>query len=351
MSKNDMAETANDKKIAAIADYVIANGTENTSGGNWITDFSDIPSDIATLDFIKDNAEEISDALAVRDEVLDIEMDGDSFDVVYGLAYCPNLENEEDVAMYEQAQAEKIIDQFWSIIDTAREESGDWKKMCFSLQNALSELNPPDIVRWQLVYDQYFSFADHEKIASAATYINNGISDDGFMDFRSWLIAQGKEVYMNTLAEPDSLANIEPIKTFFAEVNNSDYEPSNGYKHRPQFEQFAYAAAIAYEQLESTDVDFYVAVHEKPLPETIVNVLTSEIKYAKDIDAVHDRDKSWLQTLDNLGKMFPKLKAAKKLVKTAEKPSILETLKINAEKSRQQSTPKQDTKKSKEMEM
>ena len=109
MSKNDMAETANDKKIAAIADFVIANGTENTFGGKWITNFSDIPSDIATLDFIKDNAEEISDALAVRDEVLDIEMDGDSFDIVYGLAYCPSLENEEDAALYEPPEEKGYV--------------------------------------------------------------------------------------------------------------------------------------------------------------------------------------------------------------------------------------------------
>ena len=39
------------------------------------------------------------------------------------------------------------------------------------------------------------------------------------------------------------------------------------------------------------------------------------------------------------------------LDKVHEKPSVLETLKANAEKSRQQSEPKQDTKKSKEMEM
>ena len=37
-----------------------------------------------------------------------------------------------------------------------------------------------------------------------------GCSDDGFIDFRAWLIAQGKEVYMNALRDPDTLADIEP---------------------------------------------------------------------------------------------------------------------------------------------
>ena len=37
-----------------------------------------------------------------------------------------------------------------------------------------------------------------------------GCSDDGFIDFRAWLIAQGKEVYMDALREPDTLADAEP---------------------------------------------------------------------------------------------------------------------------------------------
>ena len=37
-----------------------------------------------------------------------------------------------------------------------------------------------------------------------------GCSDDGFIDFRAWLIAQGKEVYLAALADPDSLAEVEP---------------------------------------------------------------------------------------------------------------------------------------------
>lgn len=37
-----------------------------------------------------------------------------------------------------------------------------------------------------------------------------GCSDDGFIDFRAWLIAQGKEVYLNALRDPDTLAEVEP---------------------------------------------------------------------------------------------------------------------------------------------
>ena len=36
--------------------------------------------------------------------------------------------------------------------------------------------------------------------------INGGCSDDGFIDFRSWLIAQGKAVHDAAMASPESLA-------------------------------------------------------------------------------------------------------------------------------------------------
>jgi len=89
------------EKMEAVVDYVIANGTQHTSNGGWITYFDHIPITIATPDFVKDNAEEIGDMLAVREEVLDIEIYNDNFDIVYGLAYCPDLQDDDDLAVYE----------------------------------------------------------------------------------------------------------------------------------------------------------------------------------------------------------------------------------------------------------
>ena len=37
-----------------------------------------------------------------------------------------------------------------------------------------------------------------------------GCSDDGFIDFRAWLIAQGRDTYLSALADPDSLAEVIP---------------------------------------------------------------------------------------------------------------------------------------------
>ena len=36
--------------------------------------------------------------------------------------------------------------------------------------------------------------------------MKNGCSDDSFLDFRAWLIAQGKETYLEALRDPDTLS-------------------------------------------------------------------------------------------------------------------------------------------------
>lgn len=46
----------------------------------------------------------------------------------------------------------------------------------------------------------------------------DGCSDDSFSYFRSWLIVQGKDVYMAALADPDSLADVEPYADCFFET-------------------------------------------------------------------------------------------------------------------------------------
>lgn len=42
----------------------------------------------------------------------------------------------------------------------------------------------------------------------------NGCSDDGFIDFRAWLVGQGREVYLAALKDPDSLANAPSYQDF-----------------------------------------------------------------------------------------------------------------------------------------
>ena len=73
--------------------------------------------------------------------------------------------------------------------------------------------------------------------------INGGCSDDGFADFRSWLISRGRERYEKTLGDPDSLADLE-----------MDPESDDGIF----FESFAYVAARVYERETDSMLPFDV---------------------------------------------------------------------------------------------
>lgn len=56
----------------------------------------------------------------------------------------------------------------------------------------------------------YEELADQYGLWDAASIMMEWCSDDGFIDFRAWLIAQGREVYLAALKDPDSLADVEP---------------------------------------------------------------------------------------------------------------------------------------------
>ena len=47
-----------------------------------------------------------------------------------------------------------------------------------------------------------------DSLRAAASLILGGCSDDGFEYFRGWLIAQGREVFERSVADPDSLADL-----------------------------------------------------------------------------------------------------------------------------------------------
>ena len=82
-------------------------------------------------------------------------------------------------------------DAFWALIQEAKTACGqDLNAMEYYLQEQLVSMGPAAAKNFHDILQTY--------------------EDDGFIDFRAWLIAQGKEVYMNALRDPDTLADIEP---------------------------------------------------------------------------------------------------------------------------------------------
>ena len=115
----------------------------------------------------------------------------------------------------EGAEIEKFTemnqDTFWTLIHEAKAACGqDMDAMEHYLRDALVSMGPAAAQNFHNILHAYEDLAYQYGLWDAASVIKEyGCSDDGFIDFRAWLIAQGKDVYLNALKDPDSLADIE----------------------------------------------------------------------------------------------------------------------------------------------
>lgn len=103
-------------------------------------------------------------------------------------------------------------DVFWRLIEETHNNSdGYMEKQVPLLVSLLKEQSVEAIMEFELIFTHLFWKAYIAELWDAADLIGCGCSDDGFYDFRSWLIGQGKEVYEKALVDPESLAEmLEP---------------------------------------------------------------------------------------------------------------------------------------------
>jgi hypothetical protein len=105
---------------------------------------------------------------------------------------------------------------------------------------ALQQLSAEDLCRFQQRYDRLLRRADRGDVYAAALLLNGGYcSDDGFTDFRAWLIARGRAEFERALDHPDSLAEMD--------LCAGDDVP------QARFEAFGYVAAKAGEMRHEDD--------------------------------------------------------------------------------------------------
>lgn len=103
-------------------------------------------------------------------------------------------------------------DTFWGLIREARDSCGqDMSAMVWYLKGRLVSMGAEQAQNFHDITQAYEDLAYKYGLWDAAEIIMEyGCSNDGFIDFRAWLIAQGKEVYLAALADPDSLVEVEP---------------------------------------------------------------------------------------------------------------------------------------------
>jgi hypothetical protein len=104
--------------------------------------------------------------------------------------------------------------QFWGIIEESRAgfdpsvRDGNMDEQLRRFEAALGGLTPELVVEFQRELERRMDEAYRWDLWGAAYIIEGGCSDDGFTDFRSWLISMGRDVYVAALRDPESLVDV-----------------------------------------------------------------------------------------------------------------------------------------------
>jgi hypothetical protein len=161
---------------------------------------------------------------------------------------------------------------FWQLIDVSREQAGgDLDEQVENLRARVEQLEPDDIVDFGNLFAEYWSRAYTWDLWGAAYIIGGGCSDDGFLDFRAWLISRGEKVYQEALKDPESLVDVVSVDA----------------AEDCQFEGFQYVARQAWEnKSRNRKGDFPVQELTQPL---------------------EPAGERWAEEGDDLEQRFPKL--------------------------------------------
>ena len=98
---------------------------------------------------------------------------------------------------------------FWQLVDASREQAGGGlDEQVENLRSRIEQLEPDEIIQFGELFAEYWSTAYTWDLWAAAYIIGGGCSDDGFLDFRAWLISKGEKVFEEALIDPESLVEV-----------------------------------------------------------------------------------------------------------------------------------------------
>ena len=125
---------------------------------------------------------------------------------------------------------------FWEMIEAARSAAnGNIEKQTELLVETLSRESNEAIIEFDRILREVHGKAYRSNLFDACDFLCCFCSDEDFIDFRAWLIAQGKEVFEKALENPDSLADIvdvehrlDVIYEIFSYVGTYAYRRKNG---------------------------------------------------------------------------------------------------------------------------
>ena len=137
-------------------------------------------------------------------------------------------------------------EQFWNIVNEVHSSTDprNQKEVLTALRDRLRNLPSEEILEWKQIFSFYQDAARRNDLWAASAAMGAHSSDDGFMDFRSWLISQGHDVYMSALEDPESLVSVD---TDGQELNFEDYAyvPYRAYAERRAYEEMSVGDILA----------------------------------------------------------------------------------------------------------
>lgn len=150
-----------------------------------------------------------------------------------------------------QAVPGMSIDTFWETIDTAKKRMQDDGSIALALSSELKRYAPDDIITFGQIFDVYHKLSDRWLLWSAGNLFNEGLTDDGYHYFRSWLIGRGREAFSEVLNDPDTLAYYDKLGIRHDQAWAETKEQGSKWTGEIPFvddEGAEYAASHAYEQ-------------------------------------------------------------------------------------------------------
>jgi hypothetical protein len=122
------------------------------------------------------------------------------------------------------------VEQFWRIVESSRRgfdparTDGNMEQQLRDVRSLLLELPPEEVVDFRNHLLERMDAAFHWDLWGAASIIAGGCSDDGFSDFRAWLISMGRRTFEDALLNAESLVDVAAAPgvedVFFEEFPN-----------------------------------------------------------------------------------------------------------------------------------
>jgi hypothetical protein len=97
---------------------------------------------------------------------------------------------------------------FWGMIDATLPAAADRERQEDLLWQQLIVLPPEEVAAFAWLFDRQIDRSDCDNVEVAFALISGVGSDDGYHDFRCWLVSRGRVAFEAALADPDSLSEV-----------------------------------------------------------------------------------------------------------------------------------------------